>query len=75
MSTNHPKATLITELHLSRNESTCQNVKKLLELLMCETRLDNDTASGEVILRNQGKIVGFLQILEYIERGSPTTQG
>ena len=71
---NRPKAELVTELFVSRNESICQNILKLLDILISELRVENDLAEGNTFIRNQGKIQAYLILKEYIEKGLPTTQ-
>ncbi len=71
---NRPKTELITTLFVSRNEDVCQNVIKLLDMLISEIRVENDFAEGNVLIQNQGKIKAYLALQEFIERGLPTTQ-
>ena len=71
MFANRDKAALILEISGHRNESTCKNVLKLLEILLSEVRLDNDTADESNFRINQGEIKGYLTLKDYIERGLP----
>ena len=70
---NKDKAELIIEISASRNEATCQKVLRLLDIIINETRIDNDRADGRDFVVNQGKIQGFLELKENIERGLPTS--
>ena len=69
---NQSKTELIFEIHGLRNENTCRNVLKLLDILISETRLDNDLADTSSVLKNQGKIAGYRTLKEYIEDGLPS---
>jgi hypothetical protein len=72
MYTNIKKSDLITELHEHRSESTCTAVLSLLDILITESRLENDTARIRKVLKNQGKIEGFVELRDHILRGLPT---
>jgi len=65
------KAELIMEISGAKNEATCQKILKLLNLIIDETRIENDRAEEKEFLKNQGKIQGFLELKECIERGLP----
>ena len=65
------KAELIIEISGARNEGTCVKILKLLDILIDETRMDNDRAEETAFRWNQGKIQGFLELKELIERGLP----
>lgn len=75
MLANKAKAELISELCGAQKDHVCQNLFKLLEILISEARLDNDTAEENIIYRNQGKIQGFLELKESITRGLPAQAG
>ena len=66
------KAALIIDLSGSQGASVIQNLIKLLDLLISEVRIDNDTAGYDNVLINQGEIRAYLRLKEYIERGLPT---
>ena len=40
----------------------------LLGLMIDETRVENDIASGDEILKNQGRIAGYKTLRDYIVR-------
>jgi hypothetical protein len=65
------KQELVSDLHAALREISIRKVVALLEILINETRVDNDTASKDQFLHNQGKIQAFLSLKEYIERGIP----
>ena len=70
---NQAKAELIMEISGAKNEATAQRILKLLDIVINETRIENDRAEEKEFLRNQGKIQGFLELKENIERGLPTS--
>jgi len=70
---NKEKAELIIEIYGSQKDATCQKIVKLLNILIDETRTDNDTAEGREILQNQGKIKAYIGLKEMIERGLPSS--
>jgi len=71
---NKEKLELIFEINAHKGEPLCKSIVKLLELLINEVRVMNDTA-GDVEYRiNQGEIRGYSRILDYIEKGLPKTQ-
>ena len=72
MFSNRPKAELIVVISGARNEEICQNMLKLLDLLIQEVRVENDTAEENVILRNQGKVQAYTGLKEIIERCLPS---
>lgn len=69
---NREKAVLIAELSASHGEPGLQNLVKLLEILVQEARVSNDTATGAEVAANQGEIRAYLQLRECILRGLPT---
>jgi len=72
MYANRDKAALILEISGHRDESTCKNVLGLLEILIQEVREANDTAEGDTMLRNQGKVQAYNELKGYIDRGLPS---
>lgn len=72
MQQDREKAVLITEISGSQNDNTIKNVVKLLDLLIQEARLDNDTADETRVRVNQGEIKAFVKLREYILRGLPS---
>jgi hypothetical protein len=75
MFANKIKSELIGELCGAQKDHVCQNLFKLLDILISEARIENDTAEENVIYRNQGKIQGFLELKDSIERGLPAQAG
>lgn len=65
------KAGLIFEISGHKGEVMCTNLLKLLEILIQEVRVNNDTAGPETMRLNQGEIAGYMKLQDYIERGLP----
>ena len=74
MLTNRVLAELVVELHGAQKDPQVMNVLKLVDVMISETRIDNDTAAPDVVLRNQGKIAGLSGLKQFIERGLPGVQ-
>ena len=72
MLANREKATLIIEVCGKQKENGIQNVLKLLDILVQEVRLDNDTADEVQFRTNQGEIKAYLTLKGYIEHGIPS---
>jgi len=72
MLANREKAVLVIEICVSQATAPIQNVLKLLDILIQETRIDNDTADADGVKRNQGGIAKLLEVREYILRGIPS---
>ena len=68
---NKEKIELIAELHAMRMEFSLGKLLKLLNILITETRIENDTVEEASIKFNQGKIDGYAKLKDYIERGLP----
>lgn len=68
---NPAKSEYISAVHQCRAEATCQLVNKLLDILISETRIENDTVLDSELKLNQGKIAGWRELKDYIERGLP----
>ena len=71
---NKEKLELIFEISTHKGEPLCKSIAKLLELLINEVRVMNDTASDNDYRINQGEIRGYSRLLDYIEKGLPKTQ-
>ena len=72
MLANREKATLILEICGSQKENSIKNVLKLLDILIQEVRIDNDTADEVQFRTNQGEIKAYRTLKDYIERGIPS---
>lgn len=72
MENNKKKAVAIFDFNALLHEPAGIKIKNLLNILIDETRLDNDNVSPEQLPRNQGKIEGWRQLSDYLERGLPT---
>lgn len=68
---NAQKAALIFEISGHKGDVMCQNILRLLEILIQEVRVDNDTAPAEIVVKNQGKLYAYTLLQEYIVRGLP----
>jgi len=75
MQPNQSKASLIAQIHEHRSEMTCSMILNLLDLLTLETRIDNDRADPQTVLKNQGKIAAYLELKDCIVRGLPSLNG
>ena len=71
---NKEKAVAIANIHGLKQESAGMKVLNLLDILIDELRKDNDTVDSVFLQRNQGEIRAYLQLKEYIERGTPEIQ-
>lgn len=73
MPSNAERARLINEVSGARNEHSMRHLLALIDVLVAETREDNDRAGVRGVFRNQGKIEGLRQLKDYIEgKGLPT---
>jgi hypothetical protein len=70
----HAKAALILDLNAAQNERSIENVLKLLDILILETRTENDCAEGNTLYRNQGEIAAYVKLKEHIQRGLPASK-
>jgi hypothetical protein len=74
MQANIQKATFIVQLNANKTDERVRNLISLLDILITETRIENDTAEVLQLYRNQGKIQGYIDLQESIQRGLPATQ-
>ena len=73
MQANAERARLISEVSGARNEHSMKLLLALIDVIVAETRADNDRAGVRGVFRNQGKIEGLRQLKDYIEgKGLPT---
>ncbi len=68
---NTIKKEIIAYLCGNRDSPLIKNVVSLLELLTQEYRVDNDTALGDAVLRNQGSISALSRLKDYISKPMP----
>ncbi len=68
---NKEKAALILELSAHQGDISLRNTIKLIDIIVDETRFDNDSAETTKVIKNQGKIEGLFELKTYIERGLP----
>ncbi len=74
MNTNRPKAELIVELCGLQKEHSVQKVLKLIDILVQEVRVDNDTVGVDAFRVNQGEIRGYQKLQDHILKGLPSVQ-
>lgn len=70
---NRPKAELIIDIFAAQKDNSVRNIMRLLDVLIDETRISNDSVEGNEIYRNQGKIQAYQALKEIIERGLPAS--
>jgi hypothetical protein len=70
-SKNQKKGELISRLVEFKSTQPIISMVELLDCLIEETRIDNDTARGDFIISNQGKIAAFRQLKDIVEKGLP----
>ena len=66
------KLQAIVVLNGSRGTDPCQQMVALAQIFIDETREYNDTAQGNEIFLNQGRIDAFKQMISAITVGIPT---
>jgi len=71
MLVNPVKAVAVAEFKSLKHDEGGVKVLKLVEILLDEARRDNDTATGENVSRNQGKIAILTQLKSFLERETP----
>jgi len=67
-SKNQKKGELISRLVEFKSTQPIISMVELLDCLIEETRIDNDTARGDFIISNQGKIAAFRQLKDIVEK-------
>lgn len=65
------KRAIIFYLHENMASPYLQNVLSLLEILIHEARVSNDTADGAAVINNQGIIQGYQRLKDYIVKPLP----
>lgn len=63
------RSELIMDLNGFRGTPACKTLVTLLQLLLTDARESNDTAQGELLSMNQGKIAICKTLLDAIEYG------
>jgi hypothetical protein len=74
MITNRKKAEIIVDLHGAQKDPMVKSVLELIEIMIIEARLENDTANVDSFRLNQGEIRGLSRLSECIMRGLPGMQ-
>lgn len=62
------RTALEAEIASQRMEPTSKNIQTLIDLMVADIRLENDTAMVKGLIRNQGKIAGLLQLKDVITK-------
>lgn len=68
MENNDVKFQHIVMLAENSQSPVVKSLIALLELMITETRAENDDAAGDTFIRNQGRITGYKLLREYITR-------
>ena len=68
---NKLKAQAIIDLHTLKTEQAGSKLLTILDLLILDLRLANDTVDKERLKINQGEIKGYLQLRDYLNNGLP----
>lgn len=63
------KTEIIKNLNLEKTHPLVRNMLELMDILIQENRIDNDTAGEDLFKLNQGKIIGMLILKDYINKG------
>lgn len=71
MLTNKEKAAAIYDFYGLNSEHSGAKILTLLNILIEELRIDNDTADDAHFKLNQGEIKGYIQLKDYLKRGIP----
>ncbi len=69
--TQKEKAAAVTDFTNIKYEAAGVKVLALLNVLLEETRAENDTAQYEQVMRNQGKIDLLNQLIRYLTHERP----
>lgn len=68
---NKLKAQAIFDLHTLKTEQAGGKLLVILDLLILELRLANDTVDKERLQINQGEIKAYTQLRDYLNNGLP----
>jgi len=66
---NNPKAVAISEFYELLHTDAGRKIATLLDIMLGELRVYNDTACPDVVRYNQGGINVIIRLKEYLERG------
>jgi hypothetical protein len=69
---NAPKAEIIAFLYSVRNEASVRALLNLLDIMINDLRIDNDTAERDDVFRNQGGIDVLKELKDKLTRALPT---
>jgi hypothetical protein len=69
--TQKEKGVAVADFKGIKFEAAGIKVLALLNVLLEDTRVENDTASHEQVLRNQGKIDLIIQLIRYLVHERP----
>lgn len=62
------KAELVSNFKGLKHQEAGFTVLELLNLLINDLRIDNDTADINMVLRNQGRLAALIELRDYLER-------
>ena len=68
------KQGLQADISAARNEPIIRTVVKLLEIMINDSRKENDRGLIRAVLRNQGKIAAFQELFDVITKDYPVLQ-
>lgn len=66
---NREKIEYITQLSECKSNRECMLLSKILDILIDETRVHNDSCDPVELRFNQGKISAFWELKRYIQSG------
>jgi hypothetical protein len=68
---NAEKTAAVFDFSTLSADSSGKKILTLLDVLIDEVRKENDTVETQSLLKNQGRIMAFEQLKDYLERGLP----
>lgn len=66
MLSNPKKAEAVSDFTALKHDPAGRPIINLLDILIDEIRINNDTAETATIIKNQGKIEAYLELRRYI---------
>jgi hypothetical protein len=68
---NAEKTAAVFDFSSLNADSSGKKIITLLDILIAEVRRENDTVEDKFLLKNQGRIMAYAQLKDYLERGLP----
>jgi len=68
---NPEKTAAIIAFSGLKEEFAGKKIITLLDALILEVRKENDTVEPQFLMKNQGRIMAYEQLKDYLERGLP----